>query len=262
MCCMACWTARQVPLCAVSASRRVPVSCFFFARTHNVKCVRTSGIGRVSTRSTGTPLRYGECHRAVPDGERADRDWSVLFGLGSRDSDGQSDSWQTVGDMPPTEDLTCTDEHVLHHPVIPSVQFTLESNSVSTVDDLHDSAHWKWFDSPGVTLVQRCIGPSGRRSIRSLFAQVAILLKCSLWQSVHVSHSVRFGFFLGLSALLACHPWASPGASGMHTSHPVPEWARRVVQITGCCTTSATGIPQEEYTERLKQPEETNYGLK
>ena len=73
MCCMVCWTVRQVPLCAVSAPRCVHVSSFFFfARTHSVKRVRTSGIGRMSTRNTGTPLRYEGSHRAEPGGGHAD----------------------------------------------------------------------------------------------------------------------------------------------------------------------------------------------
>ena len=94
-------------------------------------------------------MRYEGSHRAEPGGGHADRDWCVLFRLATGDSeDGQTDSWQTVGDMPSTENVTCTDEHVLHHLVIQSVQFALESNSVSTVDDPHDTAHWKWFVSP------------------------------------------------------------------------------------------------------------------
>ena len=142
MCCMVCWTVRQVPLCAVSAPRCVHVSSFFFfARTHSVKRVRTSGIGRMSTRNTGTPLRYEGSHRAEPGGGHAD---PLFIPACYRNSeDGQTDSWQAVGDMPPTQNITCTDEHVLHHHLIPSVQFTLESNSVSTVDNPHDTALWK-----------------------------------------------------------------------------------------------------------------------
>ena len=135
MCCMVCWTVRQVPLCAVSAPRCVHVSSFFSSPAHTA----SNACEHQGLEECRQDLQGGT-KEVIAQSQVADTPTPFLFRLATRNSeDGQTDSWQAVGDMPPTQNITCTDEHVLHHHLIPSVQFTLESNS----DNPHDTAHWK-----------------------------------------------------------------------------------------------------------------------